>query len=290
MSRNKAQRTKNKRIPFIVLSCLFALCVFLVSQQSRAAAPPIAATPCDSLYYESLSARAWLEAQREITQNQNLILKPDSVLEYTCFDMYLRELADHAGGMLSETTLFGAPLSPISMDLALNDLVGTALISYIATNYTHTSLGGHPAGAAIDHMPAPITGGTYNCDIMARVWQAAKCINFITNPAEDGFYTFEEYSTQADKRYLPIRCVPPVSGQFLTNINVALNPATTPWTPDPLITYASEIDPSNCSLLSPIPTGIKVTRPVITPLSFDEHICLPPGCRYDPVIGNCTPF
>ena len=40
-------------------------------------------SPCDPDYYESLEARAWLEAQREITQNQNLIYKPDSALEYT---------------------------------------------------------------------------------------------------------------------------------------------------------------------------------------------------------------
>src|SRR5437016_4882806 len=44
-------------------------------------------TPCDPEYMDALEARAYLEAQREVAQNQNYILKPDSVLEYTCFDL-----------------------------------------------------------------------------------------------------------------------------------------------------------------------------------------------------------
>jgi hypothetical protein len=52
-------------------------------------APAPAASSCDPAYYDTLQSRAWLEAQREITQNQNLIFKPDSVLQYTCFDKHL---------------------------------------------------------------------------------------------------------------------------------------------------------------------------------------------------------
>ena len=48
-------------------------------------AAEIAPQSCDSNYWRQLSSRAWLEAEREIMQNQNLIFKPDSVLQYTCF-------------------------------------------------------------------------------------------------------------------------------------------------------------------------------------------------------------
>lgn len=277
-----------------LLALIAALGVFIVpcnQGASAASAPAIADTPCDDMYYESLSARAWLEAQREITQNQNLILKPDSVLEYTCFDLFLRELAQHAENMLSETHLFNQPLSPTSMDEALDALIGTSLTAYINANFEQPGydlLGGHPAGTGIDHTPSAITGGAYSCDIMARVWQAAKCINFITNPLEDGFYTFQEYANSEDKRYLIQRC-PSVASLYTANLNAALN--SPPWTDDPAQTYLDRIDPSRCTLSTPIPTGVTVTRPVLNPTTYEEHICLPPGCRYVPVAagtGRCS--
>ena len=48
---------------------------------------------CDPQIMDLLETRAWLTAQREIVSNQNLIYKPDSTLEYSCFDW----LADMTG-------------------------------------------------------------------------------------------------------------------------------------------------------------------------------------------------
>lgn len=267
MRHSGTQAEKNRRNAagaFFQTFFVLFLALLFAARIAQAGAPPIADTPCDEDYYQSLSARAWLEAQREITQNQNLILKPDSVLEYTCFDLYLRELAQHAEDMLSETKKFGAPLDANSMDDALNDLVGTALMNYIKENYEtgnpdYDLLGGHPAAQGIDHVPAKIVGGAYSCEIMGRVWQAAKCINFISDPKEDGFYTFDEYAAQDDKRHLaPERCGPVHKQRFNDNIQAAfLNPV---WTHDPVVTYLENIDPANCAVLDPIPTGIKVVR------------------------------
>lgn len=265
----------------------------LFVQTAEAGAPPaIASTPCDSLYYQTLSARAWLEAQREITQNQNLILKPDSVLEYTCFDMFLEELADHADEMFSETSQFGSPLSTTSMDNALERLVGTSLRNFVTTNFGYYDmLGGHAAGQTITHtMANPINGGTYTCDMMTRVWQAAKCINFASNPAEDGFYTFQQYSTQPDKRYLPTRCAGPLAA-WNANLTTALN--TPPWAPDPMQTYLPFIDPNNCVVGNAnniaIPTGVVVNRTSVAPTTYNEHVCIIPGCRYVPANNRCEP-
>ncbi len=251
-------------------------------------APVIADDPCDDLYYESLAARAWLEAQREITQNQNIILKPDSVFEYTCFDRLLWELADHADEMLSETDLFGTPLSNTSMDEALEDLVLASLQSYVDTNFGFYpgSLGGHPAGSAVKHtVEGAIDAATpYSCDIMERVWQAAKCINFITEAEFDGFFTFEEYAdpAAADKRHLPVACEP-ITDNWRNNLIVALTSG--PWTQDPLQTYIEEITPQECAGNcpcngEPIPTGLVIIGAgTDTP---EEHVCLQPGCRYHP--------
>ena len=269
--------------------------VLLKTNKYACAASVIADSPCDPLYYESLAARAWLEAQREITQNQNLILKPDSVFQYTCFDRLVWELADHADEMFSETSRYGGPLGSNSMDGALQRLVGQSLISYLDGSFNASSnlLAGHAAATGIWHTARPITTyGPYSCDIMGRVWQAAKCINFISNSDEDGFFTFQEYATTSnDKRYLPTRC-----SSIMTNWNSNLLRALTsgPWTNDPVQTYFDLTDAPNCSGANcqcrdgagnpstPIPTGIRVVRTGYNNNEYDEHICIQPGCHYHP--------
>ena len=51
---------------------------------------------CDPDFMEVLENRAWESAQREITQNANLIARPDSVLSVMCFDSWLDDLADYS--------------------------------------------------------------------------------------------------------------------------------------------------------------------------------------------------
>ena len=48
---------------------------------------------CDIEFWDVLKKRAWMEAQREITQNANLIPKADSVMSMSCFNGHL----DHLG-------------------------------------------------------------------------------------------------------------------------------------------------------------------------------------------------
>lgn len=288
---------------FLAFAFVFGL-VLNISSMRPACAATIADTPCDSLYYETLSARAWLEAQREITQNQNFILKPDSVMQYSCFNLFLNELADHAQNMFSETSAYGAPLGTNSMDDALRQLVWDSLNVYINNNFNYGTpahlLSGHPSGAALT--PAGIAGlngsgaAPYNCDMMRRVWLSAKCINFITNPAHDGFYTFQEYaSNPLDHRYLPTTCSA-ITANYATNLTVALTSG--PWTNDPVQTYLARTTPpatctgscactdgvSTSAMSTAIPTGVTITRPVAgtTPLTYQEHVCLQPGCRYHP--------
>lgn len=295
---------------------LVVSCLAVFSGTAKAAVvPPIAPTPCDTLYYESLSARAWLEAQREIVQNQNLILKPDSVMEYTCFDMFLGNLANRATNLLSENSGFGGNAS--NMDNALQDVVARALIAYGVGNFGHGAsgynlLGGHDAGNAIYHKFQNISGPTlnYNCDIMDRVWQAAKCIDMGTHytigpgPAggvtTDGFFTFQEYADVTsvanayDKRHRPRGCHASDLSAYKAKWNANLIAAyiTPPYTKDPVRTYIQEITASSCAgspctcEVAPIPTGVTVTRAIETPLSYEDKVCVQPGCRYNPPGGK----
>jgi hypothetical protein len=47
-------------------------------------------------------------------------------------------------------------------------------------------------------------GSSYNCDLMAQVWEQARCQNFDSIPAQDGFRDFLWYADQKnDPRVLP---------------------------------------------------------------------------------------
>ena len=71
------------------------LCVAVMAFSVSLSAYAQPVSPCDPQYMDALEARAWLEAEREISQNKNLIYKPDSVLEYTCFAGFLNEAASN---------------------------------------------------------------------------------------------------------------------------------------------------------------------------------------------------
>lgn len=295
--RFKKQNTVFRGIFIALFLCVLALGQTVYAQSA-------ADDPCDDDYYESLKARAWLEAQREITQNQNLIFKPDSVLEYTCFDLYSAELAQDAIDMFSETTRWGTLLGADSMDKALEKLVGTAFRSYIKSNFEDSAdgpydlLGGRLTDGGRDDAPTPqpdegidhelgkgmlpkIVGGTYTCEIMRKVWMKAKCMNLIDNADEDGFFTFTEYQNDEDKRFLPERC------DKVTRWQTERNTATenTPWTEDDMKTYMEYLNNSTCgnNNQAAFPTGLVVRNKNLTYL---EKICIQPGCHYKPSNGG----
>ena len=220
-----------KAKPFIrmVFLCLLFVGAYgfmsKVDQNYACASSGAPTTPCDPEYMDALEARAWLEAQREISQNQNLIVKPDSVLEYTCFNRFLWEIGDDAINQFSETQRWGEipGLESTTQDSALGRLILTGLVSYIEENFPHRFLGGRAADDTIDYVPGSGNGDhilstnaqapssyTYTCNRMRIVWEAAKCMNFFDRATaagpvtenHDGFYDFRWYNTN-DPRQLP---------------------------------------------------------------------------------------
>lgn len=276
----------SRQAVYVVLTAL-ALCISFSSQGYAAAA-----SACDPNYYQSLRSRAWLEAQREITQNQNLIVKPDSVLEYTCFDQFMSILAYEAFNMFSETPRWGVVLPPNSMDIALQNMVGTALGSYLAANFPHTFRGGR--AQVLDYLPRPVSGipGTaYLCTSMYEVWLQSKCVDFIEDSNTDGFYTFQNYWSTPDKRQRPDPCVNPGlparwEAEFAT---ATVNPFT-PWEEDNQLIFFGML--SGCSGATfQLETGVIVQRSKEEPLRYREKVCVPPGCRYVPTgmnSGTCS--
>lgn len=180
------------------------------------AAPDIAPQPCDTQYWRQMSSRAWLEAEREIMQNQNLIFKADSVLEYVCFDQFVNINAWAGGNIFVHTDYFGTQILPRevgttasaksrSMEGALSNVVSDALDAYrgadkgIDSNFGHNFLGGRAEFMSIDDKKSdfknPMKGNSgYTCKTMSQVWKAAKCANFIDNSFfedSDGFFPFD---------------------------------------------------------------------------------------------------
>ena len=254
----------------------------VASFAQTAGAQSFADTPCDPVYFDSLKSRAWMEAQREITQNQNIIAKPDSVLELTCFDQFNNVLAKEAQNLFSETQRWGAIEGRVpgkSMGLALNAAVGDSLTTYTSTNFGN-----------IMPQPQAIKAGSYTCANMANIWKDAKCENFASD-ANQGFFTLKDYALSTeDKRSecaLLTTAGHPTERDSIWYIKYS-NALTYPkWPEDTLKSYANLTAAGDCSTSVKIPTGVEVIHSQKD--AYQEQICLMPGCVYTgPADGaNC---
>lgn len=271
-------RFLRQRLPLI--SRTIAVFAVLTAFSIPAFAQP---ATCDPEYWEAMKSKAWMEAQREITQNQNLIYKADSVLEYTCFDRFLQSVATvihNQRALFSETNHWSTP-APGNMTNALNTLVANSLPNYIGSNFGHDYLGDR---SNLDYTIGTAGGGaaTYSCDQMAQVWQAAKCINFVDEASMDDFFYLSHYDG-FDPRQLPSGYACTADTRWAAEMSKATNDADQ-YQEEPFQMYANFFDTSSCGA-TPIPTGITVDRNNIG--NYQEHICANPGCSFDRS-GSCT--
>lgn len=165
-------------------------------------------------------ARAFLEANREELMAQSLIRKPDSVLEYTCFDKFLGVAGEFAPSFSetehwkdhdidleteddSDTTTIDVYRPAGTLSNLLELFLLPPLQTYIESNFSHTFLGGD---STIDNdMVFSSLAGAYNCSHMYQVWNIAKCVDF---GEQDQFWSFENLM-QIDPRVLPNDPNPP---------------------------------------------------------------------------------
>ena len=161
---------------------------------------------CASDTWSAMVNQAVMETRREDIMNKRFILKPDSVLDYSCVDLFIKKVADDAGPIFSEskhwanrdvdiygkTVTVKRELGSKSLDNALMDVVQSTLINYRRGQFNNNFLA--------DSASVGATAGQENCDMMAKVWKAAKCKNFENAPTI--FYTFKDL-TRTDPREFP---------------------------------------------------------------------------------------
>ncbi len=284
-------------------------------------------TPCDPEYMDALKARAWMEAQREISQNQQLIFKPDSVLEYSCFGAFLNRAASGSG--MTNNRLFSAVGVP-GVTLpggfgtnatagALNAMVGAPMASYLGSNFPDSFLDGR---IATNYTPGAVSpSASYNCTMMQQVWQQARCMNFMNRANTDGFFDFNWYADNDPRSQRPpsFQCTgasPTIdglanttggAGAFNRAMAVAFNDRQgffimpdenepvldgTRYAQDDIVSHLERILPGACNNSFRVPTGVRVQRPDMSPATYNEFICTQPGCSYVPTgmdAGTCEP-
>ena len=295
---------------------LFTVSLLIVLSSWSVANAQLADSSCSPQVMDAMESKAWLHGQRRIAQNKNLIYKPDSVIEYSCFNQALGVVSAGPQRKFSEEETYWGPITAINgttLDYAFFEVIVTPMINYLNANFSHTYLN--------DRMPsaggAPPVLGTFNCPAIAAVWEVARCDQFNSQDDTDGFYDFPWYVAN-DPRQLPgiFTCTPDTriaaalteayrgagashGTEFTDYALVTENPNdTVNYDEDPIMdawnnafpAHTTRIIAGACSDSAMVPTGVVVERyePTIGAtsvtggtLQYDEHFCSKPGCSYD---------
>lgn len=291
------------------------------NQPGRPNATKTDSAACDADFMNQIYARAFIEAERENIMNKDVMRKPDSVLEYTCFDQLVSVAAWNADTVFSgknwtasisnpglirnETTsgVSGGTGGPIALavnmgatrlDNSLQGLVMGSLSSYIANNFAHRFLGG--AASEDGSISGDIGPDDYNCTFMNGVHFWARCMDFDTH---NEFLSFETLAG-LDPRLLPPHASEcsgnPISLQL---IDVANNKDFAYVNFDPVNTYFDKLKVPEDGCAPPIPTGVLVTKnkyrvadeagniDIESSETYVDMVCPNPSCYFVPP-NSCT--
>lgn len=285
---------------------------------------PTGNNSCDADFMNQIYARAFLESERENIINEVIVRKPDSVLEYTCFDQFLSYTAGPGAEIFTESdrwhnirvpiggNIGGVPVPDVAFDVymgndkvdkSLNFLVMDSLNKYIDKNFYHDFLGGVATGINSSISATVGSVPSYLCDAMYTVHHLAKCNDF---GLDDPFMTFSEFVGAAnDPRALPQQCI----GTAITDdlIKLAHNENWNYAAAEAVTTHNNlmNIAPKpTCE--APIPTGLIVRSETVTldihsnptvsgSYQFQDKVCPNPGCTFNnqndanPLNDRCDP-
>lgn len=304
---------------FTAILILLASAVMTASGAFAQTQSDSVAPTCDIAVQSQMKQQAWLEGQREMEIAQRLILKPDSVLEYSCF----KNEANHWG---STAGTFSGSLSN-----AVNNLVLNALSAYL-TNFGHLFLGGtykqeyvcQQYSSRDDCIAGQGSGNTSVCDQcngsfgtgggtasgsgssstcspQQMVWFLAKCTNVDWQKDSSGDLSYQFPLTKLvnkDIRDMPQTCPADpknARNQLLNTVLPDLAEFPDATKNPPLgVDNASRITGTSSGKLyktllescgQPVKTGFKVMPLKVGGQVYDDAVCITPGCSY--VNGSC---
>ena len=231
-----------KTIKNLVYSAVFAAAFFTFGGGTALAQ----ALPksCDSDVYDVIKASAETSVQREIEAAQSIILKPDSVLQYSCFRKQARKVVDS---------------SPYKLASGYQAVAGQPVQTYLSRNFDYKLDG--------DSIDPPNDNPSEPCTIMDQVWTTARCLDF----DKDLFRSFSELAG-SDPRTFPESCSGDRSA--LAAGAQASNPkAGQKGGADVAVSFVSDL--TQCG--SAIKTGIQVR--FANGSTSEDAACLAPQCR-----------
>lgn len=266
--------------------CRVAACLGFAAAMALLAVPAgralAAEGGCDPAFMQSIVGRGYSAARRDSAQNKNLIYKPDSVLEYSCYFGFLTHGEQH---------------TPMSVPAQYWDkLVTTPAFNFLANSFGHVYMGGHYATGQ-----PWLPNGDYICSAIAKMWDFARCVNAVPDAANEDFFDLSWYINNDPRKYPPdyMACEPVMRTNDLADaynghqemwlLPMDLAPDGQAYAIDPVKTYANLTSWTvNNECGEPIPTGLRIYR---KDTDYDEYICAKPGCTYVPANtgkGQCV--
>lgn len=252
---------------------LFLIIAFTLPAFNTVAANGYVPPTCDAGLYRAITTKAHLESQREQMLNSNLLFKPDSVLEYSCFNAALNS------DLAPKDTDFSESHKTIDLPGATNEMLGTLAQQYNSNNFGHPALGGHGKD------PTSPGSNYTNCNMMNNIWRQAKCGDFQQNLSETAFLEFSDYANGANKRGLPQECAPKAPLPWKEAIAAVYPPGNL----DMNEVY-KKLQPGACGDTYIISTGVplKYKTPDGAGGLKEGKICAAPGCSFNISGKSCN--
>lgn len=314
------KKIKYKHASLKLLLGLLTLSVLLSNSSTESVAsgspPPAITNACNDQFYSMMGNNAFMNAEREITASEVIIRKPDSVLEYSCFDQDVAMIAEDIADIFSDSSDYNSStmnvsgngvgddtLSPISsitysvnmgnthLDNNINALVLQMITKY-DDNFTHKFLGG---ATSIDYdLNNNVAAVSSTCDSMYQAYFMAKCENFATDIPFD---SLENWAGN-EFRQLPQACTGGQKNGILATPVAQLDDNTATALDRITYTYFDRMSIAGGSCADPIPTGLKVhiiersldvagNPTVSADYTYDDMICPNPACYYDNTANRC---
>jgi hypothetical protein len=235
---------------------------------------------CDADFMNQIYARAFLESEREVVLAGVAIRKPDSVLEYTCFDKLALDLAEKNNMIFANKST------------SANSFLPNSVSQYLSGSFSHKFLG-RDGGSDPDYT-AGGGGGGYSCDMMDSVNLLARCMDF----DQDGhqFYSFETLAT-LDPRTLPgiYKCTATDVKDDLIKLsqNADMKHVSFDvWGDFKKLAYETTCeDPIDTGLIAKYRKFVRIAGIGDVTTSneeFPHQVCVNPICYYDPDANKCV--